>query len=606
MKTFPRFAVSMPLCFSLALTAWPAKVHNQQELKPPSSCQRDDALNLIQQQIDAGKLIDDDVKRIVVLIRAADLLWPYRQDKARAALREAFDLATRNYKEKGDEPHLEGHLIVQAPDQRYRVIGAIARRDPAWARKLSDQMLEEEGKEAEEKATKDFERDARTAEKLLSAASSLLSSDQAAALRFARSSLRYPATIYLPFFLYSLAEINGSGADRFYQEALTAYLSAPMERFLYLSSYPFGNSGDVGEMPMYTAYAVPKNFTPNPALQRLFAQTLLRRAQQMIETPVVNEAGNTGRLSDSGQMWLALTRLEPQINRFLPDLAEAARQARGTIFAMSSQIDQQRVTNNVADLPAKSFDELIEEADRQRDPAMREAMLATVVMLASANETLDHVMSAAQKIDDVGLRDKILNWLYFERTQKAIKEKNLAEARKLAAKVEELDQRAYLYLKIAEELIKQTKVDTQARELLEEVLNAAAKAPDTEVKARALLGVAYLYTKVEANRSIGVLTDAVKCINHIDSPDFSTDQTGRKIEGKGFGSYATLQTPGFNPENGFREIGKVDFDGALNLAANFSDKPLRAMTMMALAEWCLQNSPQPRKPAKVETKVAKP
>jgi hypothetical protein len=53
-------------------------------------------------------------------------------------------------------------------------------------------------------------------------------------------------------------------------------------------------------------------------------------------------------------------------------------------------------------------------------------------------------------------------------------------------------------------------------------------------------------------------------------------------------------------------VAKVDFEGAQNLAANFADKHLRAMTMMALAEWCLQNSPAPKKPAKVETRTAKP
>ena len=530
MKAFHSFAVSIPLFLSLTLASWPATARNQQQPKAP--CNRDDALNLIQQQIDASKLIDDEVKRIAVLIRAADLLWPFRQDKARAALRDAFDLATRNYKEKGDEPSLQGHLVVQAPDQRYRVIGAIAKRDAAWARKLSEQILEEEAKEAEEKVTKDFERDVRTAEKLLGAGSSLLSSDQPAALRFARASLRYPPTIYLAFFLYGLAEINESAADEFYREALESYLNAPMERFLYLAAYPFGNSQDVGEMPMYSGYNVPRNFTPNPALQRLFVQTLLRRAQQMIETPVVNPAGDRGRLSESGQMWLALTRLGPQINRSLPDLAETARQASDTIFAMFSQPDQRRVKNTVTEPPKKSFDEMIEDAERQQDPGIREAKLAIAVMHASANETLDHVVSAADKIDDAGLRAQILSWLYFERTQKAIKDKNFQEARRLASKVVELDQRAYLYSRIAEELIKRTRNDSEARELLEEVLDAAAKAPDTEVKARTLLGVAYLYTKIEANRSIAVLGDAVKVINHIESPDFSSDQVGRRIEGR--------------------------------------------------------------------------
>jgi hypothetical protein len=178
----------------------------------------------------------------------------------------------------------------------------------------------------------------------------------------------------------------------------------------------------------------------------------------------------------------------------------------------------------------------------------------------------------------------------------AIREKKLEEARKLAGKVAELDQRAYLYSKIAEELIKQTRSDTEARELLEEVLDAAEKAPDTEVKARTLFGVAYLYIRVEPNRSIAVLGEAVNSINHIAAPDFSRDYVQRKLEGQSFASYATMQTPGFNPENGFREIGKFDYEGALNLAANIADKPLRALTTLALAESCLQSSPQPKKP----------
>lgn len=75
MKTFPRFVISILFCSSLSLTAWPARAQNQ-EPKPSPVCQRDDALNVIQQQIEASKLIDDEVKRISVLIRAAEVVWP--------------------------------------------------------------------------------------------------------------------------------------------------------------------------------------------------------------------------------------------------------------------------------------------------------------------------------------------------------------------------------------------------------------------------------------------------------------------------------------------------------------------------------------------------
>ena len=120
------------------------------------------------------------------------------------------------------------------------------------------------------------------------------------------------------------------------------------------------------------------------------------------------------------------------------------------------------------------------------------------------------------------------------------------------------------------------------------------------VKARALLGIAYLYTRLEMNRSISVLSEAVKSINRIDAPDFSSNDAGRRIEGKYFGSYATMNTPGFNPENGFREIAKYDFDGAFYLAGNLANKPLRALTILTLAELCLQQTQEvkPDKPKK--------
>ena len=541
------------------------------------------------------------VKRIAVLIRAADLLWPIQENRARAVFSEAYDLAQENYKEKGDRPRNEGNLIVQVPDQRYTVISAIARRDADWARKLSDQMLQDEIKEAEEKTTKDAGQDVRTAEKLLSTAQSLLSSDQNAALNFAKSSLHYPASMWLSIFLYKLAELNRSSADGIYQEAVAAYAGAPLERFLYLSSYPFGNDHDVGEMPMWTSYRVPKDFVPSPILQRQFLQTLLRRAQQILGSP--GEVSVENHFSDAHQIWFAFTRLEPQVEKALPDLIEPLRQARGNVFALLSQKDQQRVTNTMTEPPKKSFDELVEEADRNPNPQIREGSLAMAILWSGNSETLERLNDVAAKIDDPVLREQLLNWLYFDRAQQAIRDQKLEVAKKLAAKIAEFDQRAYLYLKIAEESIKSTKSDADARELLEEVLAAAAKAPDTEVKARALLGVAYLYTRVDANRTIAVLSEAVKSINHIESPDFSNEDPGRKIQGRGFGAWAMMSTPGFSPENGFREIAKHDFDGALYLAGNFKDKALRAKTTLTLVDLCLQKTQERTKAEKTKKKT---
>jgi len=69
-----------------------------------------------------------------------------------------------------------------------------------------------------------------------------------------------------------------------------------------------------------------------------------------------------------------------------------------------------------------------------------------------------------------------LDWVYFIRSQKAVKDKNLTEARVLAGRVQELDQRAYLYSEIAKESLREIATESQARELLEEIVSTASKA----------------------------------------------------------------------------------------------------------------------------------
>ena len=556
---------------------------NQQQA---SLCSREGALELVQQQITLSKTIDSDVKRIAVLIRAADLLWPHQNEKARAAFDEAFEIAKRDYKAKGDQLQREGvGLVSTPPDQRYVVINAIAKRDLAWARWLTEQTLKELPENAQETASDSHE---RAAERLLSIASGFAPTDPATALAFAGRSLRYPATLYLPLFLYKLSETNRAAADQFYREALAAYANAAMQRFLYLSSYPFGNEREAGETPGYTIYKIPEGFTPNVQLQRLFVETLLRRVQQFIEHPTESAPGV--RVPEIGQMWIALTHLYKQIQNSLPDLVPAVEAAKASWSVRMENIRQRRMAEIVSQRhpPGRSFDEEVEQAEKSADPVRRDILLVMAVLgPAVAREDLDKVLAVVDKISDGPIRGQVQDWLHFNRAQSTLKEKRLDEARRLAKKVGELDQRSYLYSQIAEESFKQQLDPTQAREMLEEIVYAASKAP-TVTSARALLAAAYLYTKVDVNRAIAVLSETVKTINQIERPDFSSQFVGRRIEGKEFGSYAMFQTPGFSPENAFREIGKADFDGALYQASQFADKPLRALVTLALVESCLR------------------
>jgi len=551
-------------------------------------CNRDNATGIIAEQIHLSKTMDELRKCISILVRAADVLWPYEEQKARAAFSEALGLAVRNFRETGDVVKREGRLSVPEPDQRFVVIAAIAKRDREWARKVSDQLLQEEKRDAENKPVTDSAADWHLAQKLLNVAYDLLPSQPESALVFARNSLRYPATIHAPGFLYQLSEVNKSLADQFYLEALQAYAESPMEQFLYLSSYPFRNDREAGEMPIYTIYKVPGGLVPDPGLARSFLKILLRRTQQL---PVAT-VGTTPnpRFSEVAQMWMALSRLEPQVETLLPDLLPTLLQAKGTLQALLNDTDAKRATQSLVPTPKLTFDERIQDALKQADPDSREGGIALAIISGADGEPLEEVVATTDKIDDSTLRAQVLSRLYFNRSQAALKDNDLDQARKLASKVDELDQRTYLYSQIAIESIKQLKSDVEIREMLEDVVSSATKAPDTQIKARALLGIAYLYSQVDANRGVIVLGDAVRSINKIEAPDFSRDYVFTRTEGKSFGAFKTLHTPGFNPENAFREMSKLDFDGTLYQAANFTNKSLRSMTTLAVVEPCLQAS----------------
>ncbi len=603
--------VFLQLSFAFCLvTALSASTFAQQKPSAAtvasSSCNHDAALEMIQQQLAETKTFNDEVERITALLRAADLLWPYKLERSRAAYLEAFELATENFKAKGDEPQMEGvGMAITTPDMRFTVITAISKRDLAWAKKLMDQLLNDQLAEAREKNAADPVRENRTAEKLLSTATQVLAKDQAAALSFAIQSLRFPATMHLPLFLYELAEVNQAAGDQFYQSALAAYSKAPMNRLLYLSSYPFGNDREVGEMPGYTVYDVPKTFTPNPLLQRLFVQLLLNRAQQELARP--SNPVPQSRITDVEQLWLAFSRLEIQIGQSMPELVPQVAQARINLAAQLPETSQRQLTNvlNPPKGPQLSFVEKVEAAEKNPNVDARDQALVFAVMGASSEEELELILRAVNKISDSKTRGQLLNWLYFGRTTEAIRQKQLINARSLAAKVEELDQRSYLYLRIAEESLKESLDQTQAREMLEEVVNAAMKSSATMVSARTLLGVANLYTKIDPVRAIAVLSDAVKTINGLEAPDFSRQFILRRIEGKNFGSYAAFHTPGFNPESAFKQMAKSDFDGTIYQASNFANKSLRTLITLAVIEPCLDPSKQ-RGKATPKAKPSKP
>lgn len=566
-------------------------------------CNRDNAVEMIKQQIDLTKTFKNSIQRIAVLIRAADLLWPYEQDRARAVFMEAFELATENEKENEQKGPRSLILRLQIPDQRYVVIRAVAKRDSALAKELMRQMLKLDTEAGEASSNRNSFNDLLTVERLLDSANEMISADINVAFDLARTSLNYPASGTLTRFLYRLAEVNQQAADQFYAQALAVYRDKPMREFLYLQAYPFAWRETVNT-PTFESYVVPANFVTNQSLQRQFVQVLLRRAQQALESPL--DQGDSYRdprgtlLPGTVHLLQGLILLEPQIRGSLPDLLAPLTEAREKIL-VSLSVDTQKLLmqpgREVSITREKTFDEQIESAQKVPDVNRRDELIAVAVLSAvSDTQSLAGVIQAIDKISDSNLRIRLLEWIYFRRAASAVKDKQFEGAERLASQIEGEEQRAYLHIEIAKGLFKRNAMQNHAREVLDEAITEAKRAGATIFAARTLLTASSLYAKIDLGRAISLLTDAINCINRIEVPDFSSDnQTQVKmVERKGRSGHYPLQfyMPGLDPESVFREMAKVDFDTALSQSSALTDKLQRAMSTLALADACLQQAQQ--------------
>ena len=564
-----------------------------------SLCNRDNATEMIKQQVEVTRTFDNPVQRITVLIRVADLLWPIEQEKARTVFKEAFEVAIQ--KEKDESARSAGNTsqLMFTPDQRYVVIRAVTKRDPVWAKKLTEQILKLDRQTSEEASTKNSLNEILTAQKLLDSARQLLSTDANAALDLARTSLRYPATAEISRFLYALAEMNQPAADQFYDQALVVYADRPMREFLYLQEYPFAFS-EGGDMPVFGNYVVPANFAVNNSLQRRFVQVLLRRAEQALEVPL-DEGDNFNWTPGTGHIMQVLLRVEPHVRQRNPDLSEAVVQAREKI-RVSLPLETQKALlpsgrGEDSPSPRKTFEEQIETAEKTPNINAREDLIAEAVLSASDKESLASVVEAIDKITDSSIRGALFELLYFKRAKEAAKNKRFDEAEDLVSKIEGHEQRAYLYIEIARGLLNSSETQTHARELLERAIHAAVKGQKTMFAARTRLTASNLYTKIDMGRAISVLGDSIDYINRLAAPDFTADDQTlvKRVKRRNNPGHFVFRfyMPGIDPETALREMAKLDFDGALSQSNALNDKFQRAVTTLALADFCLQK-PKPR------------
>jgi len=556
---------------------------------PVKKCNALYAQQLVEQQATESKSTTETDKRIHILLKVADFLWIMDEESVRGYFAEAFQFAREKFREKEVEkstgsPFL-GTIKTNYP---FQVIRAVAKRDSEWAKKLTEIALkdsEEIRKDENEKANP-FGKE-RDAEEALGLGMSLAEQNPAAALYFFRRAMRFPLHRNWYFALYQTAGKNSKLAEQVYSELLNNYANAEVSRLLYLSAYPFASDRIFGAEKYQLGTSIPKNLSPNVNFQKQFLIVFLRRVNSL--TPETANVKTPPFLPESAYAFMALSEFEPIVSQQFPELKELFLQAKTTVTTLTSPETLESIKkreDSQKDI-SKTFAERVKDIEKaDGEGKLKDIEIVNLVTSAKKEEEFEITEIWLDKIKEEKVREDTTNYFYFSRSKLATKEKRYEDARKFADKVPKIEHRAVLYFDLAEAKLTEPATKLDSLESLSEVYKMSQKSPDTVEKAQVLLGLAYMYEKLDHFNALDAVSSSIKTANKLENPNLFSSFMMHKIVGKDFGNFIGYSVPGFDISQTFGELSKNDFQGAVTQAGSFTDKYLRTLAVLAAVDGC--------------------
>jgi hypothetical protein len=580
--------MSRILAIAIACVLLTAPMFSQAESDDPRSelCKSVDPLLLISQLVSEGRNDPDQIKRIRILLSSANFVWRFAEDDAREYFSDAYKIAVEHFRENGrkDERTSTGFVIL-APDLRFEVVRAIAKRDGDWARQLAEGIMAEF-----EKAAKD--RDERFQPReiglMLELARENAETQPDLAWYLFRRVMREPLENHWIYTLRGVRVQNPSMADALYRELLMNYKNESPRRLLFLSSYPFPRERIFGIEKYQVGNTIPAEDT-NPDLQRQFFTTFFDSISAYAASSGAHAPAD-GSVSEPMVIVSALAEMEELIIADFPFLLPRFASAKTQALSLMTEELRQRLAErqSLQSNLELGFDErleLMEVADELGK--LQDSMIVGLIFWGIKSEAQFQKLEPwLSRIAEDDYRKEATAYFWFLRSRLAIKEGRFSDAEKFAAKVPEVEHFAILAFELAQKQMDDINDVSSAYQTLSSLGKTIRRAEDSATKAKLLLGLASLYRKLNPNFAMDEMAEAVRVINRVGNPDMSSMAVYRQIVGKTSSSYAVFTIPGKGFEEAFRQMAETDISLTLSNARAIDDRYLRTLAVLATIGRC--------------------
>ncbi len=589
------------------------KTAKGEEANPLVLQRRTVAISLLTALADEARSYQDQTLRARVQARAADALWGSDVEKARTLFRRAWESAEtadkeawRRFEEQRQTAARGANQYIQPPPElRSEVLRLSAKRD----RELSEEFLAKLTDTVRDPSapvssnvdpamlkTADPEDPPIAFVHRLQLARRLLGDgDVERALQFADPALERVTTRGI-FFLCALRERDPAAADQRFAAMLARTVADPSSDAVgvsVLSSYvftPFLYIIVRGNGQNHSSQERDRIVAPDisPALRLAFlrgaTQILLRPPQPPDQDRTV--AGRRG-------LYFMIARLLPLLEQYAPELAPELRVQLSSIAPDATEDlrtgRDRLLTRGLVpeDQTRDEGRESLDQAERVTDAAERDSLYARAALVA-ARKGETNARDLVDKIADSELRKRARAHVDFTLVSHAINKKDSQEAMRLLSAAEITNiQRTWALLEVAQ-LLKKTDAN-RAVEVLNEAATVARRIGGSEVdRARALVGVATQMFEIDRGRVWEALMEAVRAANSVSEFSGEDAQISARFS-MGHGTTTTnLTVENFDVNGIFASLAKEDIYRAIESARGFTADAPRAIAMVRMKRWKLR------------------
>ena len=487
----------------------------------PLTPDQQSALTTLDQLSEAARGFDDDLLRIRTQVRIADVLWPYDEPRARRQFEESLRAAmsAKAAPPDGLTPPAGGFAqLSQLSELQSEVLALISRRDADLAEKLIKSVA---GDSPDAEAGTKARAEQKTRDDLyLQAALGMAESNPGRAAQLAKAGLGGEISPEILKILFALRSSNPAAADELFGAALAVARRARGRSSMNVATLapyvlPEFMTPGAGVSPTQETGAAARAASP---LVREFLDFTYDTFLQLsgVAAQLGLPGADYGTITPNAMDYMTGQRLLPSFVRYMPDKAANFRQAVDAVARNVQQTNGVEAVSKV--LQPGSADELLEQAQSERNKLLKDLLYTRAAMSAMTGGDFDRALSIVEKLGNEDRRASLGSLIKLQAAAAALKRDDLESALRYAAGVSDLRQRAYLYGSIARTLFDKNDA-VRAAGVLGDAERDIDKAADDAVKANALLIIAEVKARIDPAQGFESAGLAVKAFNRADSAE---------------------------------------------------------------------------------------